>query len=223
MTSEQRARHRDGIIEQYKKKGFTSGYEMFYNRHIHPSKWDDLQKVGVIKKLSNGQKFTYKDDALISEVIVIGRVRKLVYHPSKSNYFHTSIIVLVDEWLRDDFNLNKRYNEIVIKYVTGPSEGGHWISASHEPPLHIGEKLLLFLSRDGYIGDLVWNGGHYSYSKDDFIPNAFVAMGSGRIFSINESDVIIGPNGAYVSLKQIRADINAIVKILDVQNFYKNY
>ncbi len=221
MTHDQITRHRDAIFEQYRKMGHTHGYQIWYNRHVLPSKYQELKRMGMLKQ--RGQLYSHRDAAVESEVIVIGRVRKFVYHPDRSDYFHTSIIVVVDEWLRDDFGLNKKYDEVEVKYVSGPIEGGTTISASHEPRLHIGEKLLLFLSRDGYVGQLVWNRQEYNYSKEDFVPNVFVSAGAGDKYLIEGTDVVIGNNWERLSLEQVKADIATIVRILDVQSFYKSY
>ncbi len=217
MSRDQRDRHRDAILEQYRKMGYTHGYQACYNRHILPSKRNELKKIGMLRQ--PGQQYSFRDHALISEVVVIGRVRKLVYHPKQSDFFHTSIHVVVDEWLRDDFQLSKKYDEVVIKYRSGPIEGGSSLGASLEPRLQIGEKLVLFLSRDGYVSELVWHSRHYS--RDDFIPNVFVAMGAGQKFVIEGPNVIIGRER--VSLDRVRTDIARIVRILDVQNFHKSY
>jgi len=208
MSAEQRTRHRNAILEEYKKLDYDHGYQGCYNGHIHPNKYEELKRMRMLRQA--GQAFSYRDIALESEVIIIGRVQKVVYHPGKGNHFPSSRTIVVDEWLRDDFGLHKKYLEVVIKDI----------GASGELSLNIGERLLLFLSRDEYVGHLVWHIRHYG--KEDFIPNAFVAMGSSRKFFVKGSEVVIGNNRERLSLEQVKADIATIVRVLDVQNFYEN-
>lgn len=51
----------------------------------------------------------------MSGVIVIGRVRKIVYHENAGEIFHTSAFITVDEWLRDDYTLKNRYEEVILR------------------------------------------------------------------------------------------------------------
>lgn len=215
LSTEQLFAHRERLLKEFQELGLTHGYKMLYNRHVHPSKWLELRRIGAAGKDSYG---SYKSFAVKSEVVVIGRVRKIMYHPEKSHRYRTSIVVLVDEWLRDDFGLSYDFNEVIIKQISGPIEGGKWVSVSVEQTYYIGEKLLLFLSRDGYVGNLVWN--IKNYNKKDFITNAFSPMGLGNKFVIDGSEVFTG--GARMDLDQIRADIEEVVRILDVAHFYNN-
>lgn len=215
LSTEQLFSHRERLLKEYREIGLTHGYEMLYNRHVHPSKWSELVRIGAAGKNAYGSLESF---AVTSEVVVIGSVRKIMYHPEKSNYYHSSIVVRVDEWLRDDFGLSDEFDEVIIKHVTGPTESGKWISVSVEETYFIGEKLLLFLSRDGYTGDLVRKVNNHS--KKDFIPNVFSPMGLGKYVIDGSEIVFIG--GARVELNQVRADIREVVRILDVPSFYNN-
>ena len=215
LSTEQLFAHRERLLKEYKEMGLTHGYEMLYNRHVHPSKWSELIRIGAAGKNAYG---SLKSFVVTSEVVVIGRVRKIKYHPERSQHYHTSIMVLVDEWLRDDFGLSDGYNEVIVKHMSGPLENGKWVSVSIEENYYVGQKLLLFLSRDGYVGDLVWNAK--KYGKEDFITNVFYPMGLGK-YVIDDSKIVF-ISGARVELNQVRADIREVVRVLDVANFYND-
>lgn len=212
MTREQRSKHKQQILEQYKQLGLTHGYELYYRRHVHPSKWSALEKIDKFKhRVGFG---TLKGTIIHSETIVIGRIKEKIYHTEKGNHFRTSIIVNVEEWLRDDFQLADKYEEVVLKYISGPGV----VVDDAEPPIYKGEKLLIFLSRDGYVGELVFAE---RYHKDTWIPNVFYPMGADVKFVVDGSRVKLGYKQK-LKLKEVRKGIRDIVKVLDVPHFF-NY
>lgn len=214
ISLEQRQQHRIRLLDRYKEIGYDPLLSHFYyNRSVHPNRIAQLENIGALGKINIST--LYKQRVVGAEVIVIGRVRKIAYDSDPSSLFHSSNIILVDEWLRDDFGLAEDYEELIVKFYRGPS-GDHWINSSIEPQVIIGEKLLLFLSRANYVHHVLFF--HKKPDKEEFVPNALRLMSTGEKYVITDNRIKID----YVEhdLNTIKSEIKDIVKILDVPNFF---
>lgn len=214
--------HKERLFAQYKEKGLwvdgASPPYYYYNRRFHPSKVEVLRNLGLQLPPPLSPDYPpFREHVIFAETIIIGQVRKFVYHPDKSKTFHTSAIVVVDEFLRDDFGLKENYNEVVVKLQSGPVEGGAWIRSSLEPMIRIGEKCLFYLSRVDYVRTLVFNGENMVNSE--LKPNMFALLPPGK-YPIFNSDVIWNPH--ILDLNEVKSGIREVVRILDVEHFYDN-
>ena len=216
----EREKHRNLIYDQYRKQGLDAIYWVCYFAHIHPSKLKTLKDFGVVldglhtSPSLESQLTKLKYYTATYEIIIIGRVYKKIYLADSKDGYHTKIIIQVNEYLRDDYNLSHNVDEVAIKIRSGPVKNG-WLNSLHEPTFDIGEEVLLFLSRARYIRSVIGSGDKYDYLKEN--PYVFFT----RIKLNISGDKIYWNNSRYsTDLNEFVNTVKEIVQILDVQNFY---
>lgn len=104
-----------------------------------------------IVKTKIPQQFGYKLDeveqALNSDLVVIGIVNDIIDTPAKvSEMFHSKVIIRIDNKLKGKTN----YKNIIIRLKSGPVtddiHGGDRIVSSIEPNFEIGDKIAIFIN-----------------------------------------------------------------------------
>jgi hypothetical protein len=130
-------------------------YLLFPN--IAPAQQDNTQ--GSTKPVQQEFIRDEVEQALNSDLVIIGIVKDILDTPGKtSEMFHSMVIIHIDSVLRGKIN----YENITIRLESGPVtddiHGGVRIWVSDEPNFSIGEKVVLFLKNTK--NDPYLNSGH---------------------------------------------------------------
>ncbi len=146
----------------------------------------------------NQQEFSRDEveQALNSDLVVIGTVKDMIETPGKtSEMFHSMVIIHIDSVLRGETSFEK----IIIRLQSGPVtddiHGGDRIKVLNEPNFSIGQRIVLFLKNaknDPYLnsGNANENFTSYDGKKDisELPDNTFWASKT-RVFEIKNEMV----------------------------------
>jgi hypothetical protein len=141
------------------------------------------------KSAQQESKYDEVEQALNSDLAVIGTVKDIVETPGKtSEMFHSMVVIHIDTILRGETNFEK------IRLQSGPItddiHGGVRIENSIEPNFRIGERVALFLKNaknDPYLnsGNAKENFTSYSGRKDmSELPDDSFWVSKNRVFEI---------------------------------------
>lgn len=172
---------------------------IFFN--LTPAQQDTASNKEQIVNSKTHQPNKYElreeEQAMNSDLVVIGIIREMRDTPAKTNeMFHSMIIVKIDSVLKGFTN----HRNIIIRLKSGPVtddiHGGDRIISSIEPIFNIGEKVFLFLNINK----------NDPYLNSDFVKNNYKSFDSKKNISELSEDTF------WISNKQVFKSENGIVK-----------
>jgi len=130
----------------------------------HDSSSNKEKIVKTIIPQSNRYEFDEVEQALNSDLVVIGTVKHMKDTPAKtSEMFHSMVIIHIDSVLRGETNFENLTIRLQSGPVTDDIHGGDRIKDCNEPNFKIGQRIVLFLKNA--INDPYLNSG---YAKENF-------------------------------------------------------
>ena len=203
--------YKDTYMKKYRELGFTKNIERYYYKEgINLNKYEALKALGLDLKDFDVQvrRLNYKENALISDVIVTGTIVKRTYNPNQDVYFHSDYEIKVEKVIKGE-NLPQI---IHVKTISGPS-GEMFINTSEDPELFIGEKVLLcldYVSINEMTKVKERNGKQYTInvSKGDLIINEKLSSKSGYLYNIAKDRI-----GSDKEIIEIMSKITSINKL----------
>lgn len=178
---------------------FKADFETYYNFRINLNKYDEFLKNDLdLKKIHIGTNCSYKENTLISNIIVSGKI--LSQRNTDHDYFKNEYIIEIDNMLKN-YDLNSNPNYLIIKSS----------DAVHEKKLLNNKKYLFFLSQE-YV-----NRKKIATTMKKEIGNKQLDL---SVYTTNAySTIQLDEN--LKNIEEIKAAINAILEINYLQNFYR--
>jgi len=134
-----------------KKVGLNSAHTM-YERKLNINAQDEFTKIGLdiidinTKLFYDGVNPNFEDQAVLSDIVLIGEVIKKEYpFDNKNGYYCSFNKIRVSEVLSDKWSLLKE-QEILVGSHVSVDEKGNSSYLLGEPVLNIGNKYLIFAS-----------------------------------------------------------------------------
>ncbi len=170
----------------------------------------NLKKLGVdlIERWKKSTVWDEKNRTALSDCIIIGTVSRIEHPFGEKFWFHTLAYIQVEEFLRNDYHLQKE--QIPVLIASGPTGAGETMMQMGEDTLSVGEHVLLFLSASSLITFAANNNMRDLY--DYLINDSVVKFKIGAKYDIRDGK--ISNKARERNLPEVRDEIRTVVTAL---------
>ena len=144
LSEKDKIEHKKNFSSKLKDLGMAIKPDYFYAKKINLTKINEFKKIGL-DLVSMGNKvgtYNYKENVLISNLVIQGTIVEKKYHPKKELQFHTTYKIKIETVLKG--NYSEPY--VYVKMISGATGEDKFMRVSDEPQLFLGEKVLLMLN-----------------------------------------------------------------------------
>ncbi|HSH66273.1 MAG TPA: hypothetical protein VLB84_10860 [Bacteroidia bacterium] len=136
-------KRKDVYFETVKKLNLSKNPDYYYKRHVNLDKVKELKKAGfdIYSYDKKAGIHTYKEAALLSDIVVSGTLISKEYHGDQKNLFHSTYKLKVERTYKGE-------NLPLIIYINLYSGmvGNSYQTISDEPELYLGDRAIFFLN-----------------------------------------------------------------------------
>jgi len=214
LSQKQLEKHKADYSVKTQSLGMAIKPSFFYEKKIDLNKVEEFKSVGL-DLVAMGNKvgeYNFRENSLVSEVIIQGTIVAKTYHPAKNLNFHTTYKIQVDSYIK-----GSGASYIYVKTVSGAIGEDMFVNRSSEPKLYMGERVLMMLSKVDIAGYTQARAeGHFdkelNATSEDYVINGKYSLKANSYFDSDRE--FIG------KLEDVSATISKIVSINDDSNFY---